>query len=241
MADTSLLLHSFPERWSYPGGEIALRLRPHPRARRLALRIDATGEAVELVLPRRGSQREALRFLEANRPWIEKRLAALPPRTAFADGATIPVFDLPHVIRHLGHVRGRGPAWIEAGEIRVAGDPAFLARRVRDCLRDLARRELTGRAQALATSIGLKVKRVSVRDTTTRWGSCARTGNLSFSWRLIFAPEAVLDYVVAHEVAHLVEMNHGARFWRLVERLHPEPKTQRLWLNRNRARLLRIG
>jgi predicted metal-dependent hydrolase len=80
-----------------------------------------------------------------------------------------------------------------------------------------------------------------VRDTTTRWGSCARTGNLSFSWRLIFAPEAVLQYVVAHEVAHLVEMNHGPRFWRLVARLHPEARAQRLWLNRHRARLLRIG
>jgi predicted metal-dependent hydrolase len=241
VADASSGSPSFPKSWSYSGGEVVLRLRPHPRARRLALRIDATGEAVELVLPRRGSHSEALRFLEANRPWVEKRLAALPPRTAFADGKIIPVFDDPHIIRHVGKIRGMRPAWIESGEIRVSGDPAFLARRVRDFLRDLAKRELSHRAQALAASIGQKVRRVSVRDTTTRWGSCARTGNLSFSWRLIFAPEAVLDYVVAHEVAHLVEMNHGPRFWRLVARLHPEPKPQRLWLNRNRARLLRIG
>ena len=241
MTGAASLSFSFPKSWSYSGGEVALRLRPHPRARRLALRIDAAGEAVELVLPRRGSHSEALRFLEANRPWVEKRLAALPPRTIFADGAIIPIFDHPHRIRHVGKTRGRGPAWIEAGEIHVAGDPAFLARRVRDFLRDLAKRELSRRSQALAASIGQKVKRVGVRDTTTRWGSCARTGNLSFSWRLIFAPEAVLDYVVAHEVAHLVEMNHGPRFWRLVAKLHPEPKPQRLWLNRNRARLLRIG
>ncbi len=241
MADASSAPLPFPINWSFTGGEIALRLRPHPRARRLALRIDATGEAVELVLPRRSSQREALRFLESNRSWVEERLAALPPRIVFADGATIPIFDTPHVIRHMGKMRGRGAAWIEAGELRVAGDPAFLARRVRDFLRDLAKRELTRRAHHLAGSIGRKVKRVGVRDTTTRWGSCARTGNLSFSWRLIFAPEAVLDYVVAHEVAHLVEMNHGPRFWRLVARLHPEPKAQRLWLNRHRARLLRIG
>ncbi len=205
------------------------------------MRIDAAGEAVELTLPRRGSHSEALRFLEANRPWVEQRLAALPPRQIFAEGEIIPVFDLPHRIRHVGRVRGKGPAWIEAGEILVAGDPAFLVRRVRDFLRDLAKRELSRRAQGLAETIGRKVNRVSVRDTTTRWGSCARNGNLSFSWRLVFAPEAVLDYVVAHEVAHLVEMNHGVRFWRLVAQLHPAPKTQRLWLNRNRARLLRIG
>jgi len=241
VTSASSLSFAFPKSWSYSGGEIALRLRPHPRARRLALRIDAVGEAVELVLPRRGSHSDALRFLEANRPWVEKRLAALPPRTIFTDGAIIPIFDRPHLIRHVGKARGRGPAWIEGDEIHVAGDPAFLARRVRDLLRDLAKRELSRRSQTLATSIGQKVKRVGVRDTTTRWGSCARTGNLSFSWRLIFAPEAVLDYVVAHEVAHLVEMNHGPRFWRLVAKLHPEPKPQRLWLNRNRARLLRIG
>lgn len=241
VADASSASPLFPTSWSYSGGEVALRLRAHPRARRLALRIDATGEAVELVLPRRGSHSEALRFLEANRPWVEKRLAALPPRTLFSDGESVPIFDVPHRIRHMGKARGRGPVWIEAGEIRVSGDPAFLTRRVRNFMRDLAKRELSRRAEILAASIGQKVKRVGVRDTTTRWGSCARTGNISFSWRLIFAPEAVLDYVVAHEVAHLVEMNHGARFWRLVGRLHAEPKAQRLWLNRNRARLLRIG
>jgi len=80
-----------------------------------------------------------------------------------------------------------------------------------------------------------------VRDTTTRWGSCSASGNLAFSWRLIMAPEDVLHYVVAHEVAHLAEMNHGPRFWRLVEKLAPGADRQRDWLNRHRARLLRIG
>ena len=205
------------------------------------MRIDASGEAVELVLPRRGSRGEALRFLEANRPWVEKSLAALPPRIVFDAGAQVPVFDVPHVIRAVGKGQGRGPAWIEDSAICVTGDPTFLARRVRDFLRDLAKRELSEEARLLAQSIGKEVKRVSVRDTTTRWGSCARSGNLSFSWRLIYAPRSVFDYVVAHEVAHLAEMNHGARFWRLVAQLHPEHKAQRLWLHRNRARLLRIG
>lgn len=241
VADASSASASFPTSWRYAGGEVPLRLRPHPRARRLALRIDATGDAVELVLPRRGSRGEALRFLEANRSWIEKRLIALPPRIAFVDGAIVPVFDHPHRLRHVGKVRGRGPVWIEAETICVAGDAAFLTRRVRDFLRGLAKRDLERRAQLLAATIGRKVARVGVRDTTTRWGSCARNGNLSFSWRLVFAPDSVVDYVVAHEVAHLVEMNHGPRFWRLVERLHPDPKIQRLWLNSNRARLMRIG
>lgn len=232
---------ALPSSLPYHGGAIPLRVRAHPRARRIALRINAAGDAIEMVLPRRSSHAEALRFLEASRGWIDARLATLPPRIAFADGSRVPVMDVPHAIRAMGHVRGRGAAWIEAGEIRVAGDPEFLARRVRDFLRDLARRELSARAERAAAAIGQKIMRVAVRDTVSRWGSCARGGRLSFSWRLIFAPEAVIDYVVAHEVAHLVEMNHGPHFWRLVAKLHPNAKARRLWLNRNRLRLMRIG
>jgi predicted metal-dependent hydrolase len=234
-------LPAFPETWLHDGAAVPLHVRTHPRARRIALRIGAGGDTIEMVLPRRSSRAEALRFLETSRGWIEARLAALPPAIPFADGASIPIMDMPHVIRAMGKIRGRGPAWMEDGELRVSGDPAFLARRVRDFLRDLAKRELTARATALAETIDQKIKRVTVRDTVSRWGSCARGGNLSFSWRLIFAPEAVIDYVAAHEVAHLIEMNHGPRFWRLVEKLHPDAKTARLWLFRNRQRLMRIG
>ncbi|HEV8014532.1 MAG TPA: SprT family zinc-dependent metalloprotease [Stellaceae bacterium] len=234
-------LPAFPPSLLHDGVAVPLRVRAHPRARRIALRIDASGDAVEMVLPRRSSRAEALRFLEASRGWIDTRLAALPPRIPFADGASVPVMDVPHVIRAMGAVHGRGPAWIEDGTLCVAGDPAFLARRVRDFLRGLAKRELSARAEKLAAAIDRPIKHVGVRDTVSRWGSCARSGNLSFSWRLIFAPEAVIDYVVAHEVAHLVHMNHGVRFWRLVEKLQPGAKTQRLWLNRNRTRLMRIG
>jgi predicted metal-dependent hydrolase len=194
-----------------------------------------------MVLPRRCSRSEALRFLEASRGWIDARLAMLPPRISFVDGALVPVMDVPHAIRAMGPIRGQGPAWIEGGAIHVTGDPAFLTRRVRDFLRAMAKRELSARAEAMAALVERKVKRVTVRDTVSRWGSCARGGNLSFSWRLIFAPGAVIDYVVAHEVAHLVEMNHSKRFWRIVEQLHPDAKTERLWLNHNRLRLMRIG
>jgi hypothetical protein len=223
-------LSVFPTSWPYDGGAVPLKVRAHPRARRIALKIDHAGDAVEMVLPRRCSRGEALRFLEASRGWVDARLAKL-----------VPVMDVPHRIRAMGPIRGQGPAWIEASEIRVAGDPAFLTRRTRDFLRGLAKGELSARADKMAALLERKVKRVSVRDTVSRWGSCARDGNLSFSWRLIFAPEAVIDYVVAHEVAHLVELNHSKRFWRVVERLHPGAKAERLWLNRNRLRLMRIG
>jgi predicted metal-dependent hydrolase len=226
---------------SLMGGAVPVRVNMHPRARRMALRIDPQGEAVDLVLPPRSSLPRALEFFEANRRWLERRLAALPPRTAFADGALVPLLGQPHRIRHMPASVGRGAVWIENAEIRVAGDLSHLARRIKDHLRETARRELAGRARRLAELIERKVVRVSVRDTRTRWGSCSASGNLCFSWRLIFAPEDVIEYVVAHEVAHLVHMNHGKRFWRLVERLCPGAERHRLWLNRNRAQLLRIG
>jgi predicted metal-dependent hydrolase len=104
-----------------------------------------------------------------------------------------------------------------------------------------ARNEFACRARGLSARIGREVARINIRDTKSRWGSCSGRGNLSFSWRLIFAPEWVIDYVVAHEVAHLAEMNHGPRFWRLVESLSPDSAAARAWLKRHRSRLFSYG
>jgi predicted metal-dependent hydrolase len=218
-----------------------MRVRVSRRARRLALRIDAQGDAVELVLPPRTSLPRALNFLKSNRGWLEDRLAALPPRIVFEDGEKVPVMGVPHRIRHVARGGERGPVWIEGREIRVSGDPEHIARRVRDFLKERAREEMGRRARRLAAQVERKIGRITVRDTTTRWGSCSVAGNLAFSWRLIMAPEPVMHYVVAHEVAHLVEMNHGPRFWKLVDRLVPHVERHRDWLNHNRAWLLRIG
>jgi hypothetical protein len=155
-------------------------------------------------------------------------------------GAIVPVLGVPHRICR-SFDPAAPPVAIANGEIRVRGDPMHLPRRVRDHLATVAREELARRARPLAARIGRKIARVSVRDTKSRWGSCSSSGNLSFSWRLIFAPEGVVDYVVAHEVAHLAEMNHGPRFWRLVENLAPGNARPRAWLDRHRAQLLSYG
>jgi hypothetical protein len=223
------------------GGEMPLLVSRHPRARRFVLRLDALGDAVELVLPAWGSTREAARFLEQNRGWLEARLKDLPPRICFADGVAVPVLGVSHRIRHVAGARGRGSAWLEGCDICVSGEAAHLPRRVRDFLRETARHEINRRARALASRIERRVARISLRDSRSRWGSCSAKGALSFSWRLVLAPEAVLDYVVAHEVAHLAEMNHGPRFWSLVETLTPGYRGPRSWLRRNRMRLLRFG
>jgi hypothetical protein len=133
------------------------------------------------------------------------------------------------------------PVRIADCEIRVRGAPEHVARRVKDHLVRLARAELGRRARLYAQEIGRPITRVGVRDTKSRWGSCSAKGALSFSWRLVLAPEPVVDYVVAHEVAHLAEMNHGPRFWRLVRTLTPDCATQRAWLKRHRSGLFAYG
>ncbi|HEU0155432.1 MAG TPA: SprT family zinc-dependent metalloprotease [Stellaceae bacterium] len=217
-----------------------LAVRVSVRARRVTLRIHPAERRVELTLPRGAAATTALRFLAAQRGWIEARLQALPPPVPFVEGALVPVLGVLHRVRRESDA-GAPPVAIADGEIRVKGEPAHLARRLRDHLAGMAREELARRSRPLAQQIGRRVARVSVRDTRSRWGSCSGSGNLSFNWRLIFAPEPVIDYVVAHEVAHLAEMNHGPRFWRLVESLVPDARSPRLWLKRHRNRLFSYG
>jgi predicted metal-dependent hydrolase len=230
-----------PQRLLLSSGEMPLILTRRDRARRFILRLDDAGDAVTLTVPRHASIKAALQFLEENRHWLERRLADLPPRVPFAEGSTIPLLGAPHVIRHRPDSRGEGVAWIEGRALNVAGETRFLARRVRDFLKERARREAGARARAMAQAIGRKVARVAIRDTRSRWASCAQSGDLAFSWRLVLAPAEVLDYVVAHEVAHLRHMNHGPKFWKLVGELAPDYEGPRLWLRRNRLFLLRFG
>ena len=217
-----------------------LSIRVSLRARRIGLRIDAAEHRVELVLPRGVTASQGLRFLVAKREWVTARFRTLHSRLPFAEGAIVPVLGIPHRIRRELDA-GAPPVAIVDGEIRVRGEPEHLARRLRDHLVATARNEFAHRARRLAFRIGKSVARVSVRDTKSRWGSCSGRANLSFSWRLIFAPESVVDYVVAHEVAHLAEMNHGPRFWRLVESLSPGSAVPREWLRRHRNRLFSYG
>jgi predicted metal-dependent hydrolase len=228
-----------PPDWD-PGVGVHVAVRVSQRAQRIGLRIDETERAVLLVLPPGTPLQQGLRFLAAQRGWVMTHLAALPERAPFVEGAFVPILGVPHRISRA--LDPAAPAVVIAdGEIRVRGEPDHLARRVRDHLITTARTELTRHARNFAARIGRKVRQVGVRDPTSRWGSCSASGGLSFSWRLILTPESVLDYVVAHEVAHLAEMNHGPRFWRLVEALTPGCATPRAWLRRHRSRLLSYG
>jgi predicted metal-dependent hydrolase len=221
------------------GALAKVAFRRSARARKISLRIDAAQGGIVITLPPRASRRAGLSLLQTHEVWVAEKLAEMPQAVPFLAGAAVPIDGLPHIIRPLA--QGRGGAWIESGEILVTGGPEFLSRRVADCLKRLARQRLTAMAAEKGRMAGLTPKVVRVKDTRTRWGSCAPDGTLAFCWRLICAPEFVQDYVVGHEVAHLRHMNHGKNFWALTEELTPHRATASAWLGRHGQALLRIG
>ncbi|HET6609611.1 MAG TPA: SprT family zinc-dependent metalloprotease [Rhodopila sp.] len=222
-----------------PSGPTRVHWRRNRRARRISLRIDPTGGAVVVTLPMRASRKAGMALLMGHADWVSDRLAALPEAVALTDGAMVPICGVPHRIRHVPEARGA--AWLLDDELHVTGAPEFVARRARDFLRLEAKRRLGALVAAKAGLIGIAPKRLTVKDTRSRWGSCAPDKSLMLSWRLVMAPTFVQDYVVAHEVAHLRHMNHGRQFWALVDELTPHTKTAITWLRTEGARLLRVG
>jgi len=222
-----------------PGGAAKVQWRRSSRARRVSLRIDPRDGAVVVTLPMRTGRPAGVALLMDHAEWVTRRLAALPGAVTFEDGALVPVEGVEHRIRHMP--ARRGTAWLEDGALCVAGDPAFLARRVGDFLRAEARRRLCVLVAEKAALSDLRPSRITVKDTRTRWGSCATSRALAFSWRLVMAPRFVQDYVVAHEVAHLRHMNHGPRFWALVDTLTPHTALAVRWLRDEGPRLMRVG
>ncbi len=238
-----------------PTGEaVRLAVRISGRAHRISLRIDPTGSGAVLVVPEGASVKQAERFARDQAGWLARHLATQPNRIAFDDGVILSVLGRKHRIRHSPDQR-RG-VWVEPAQVVVdeaaddetgtadlcvSGEADHLPRRVTDWLKRQAREEISLRARAHAHQLDRRVAKVTIRDTSSRWGSCSSSGALSFSWRLILAPESVLDYVCAHEAAHLVEMNHSPAFWRLVRGLIGNWESERRWLKRNGAELHRYG
>ena len=219
-----------------PDGPIEIQVRGSPRARRASLRVDPREAGVVLVVPAKMPFAQALRFAESQAIWIAARQRLTHRRIPMIEGAVVPILGAPH--RILQVAAGR-PVSHEDGEIRVTGSPEHTARRVRDYLRRLALVEIAPRAERFAEQVDRSIAKISIRDPKTRWASCSSTGDLSFSWRLILAPEPILTYVVAHEIAHRVEMNHSPRFWRVVADLGVDAKASRAWLKAEGPRLLR--
>jgi predicted metal-dependent hydrolase len=228
-----------PEMLALPSGLARVEWRRSLRAHRVSLRIDPAGGAVVVTLPARATRKAGLALLLGHAEWVSSRLAALPEAVTFTEGASVPICGEPYRIRHAP--TAKGGAFLLDQELHVTGAVDFLPRRVRDFLRQEAKRQLSALAVAKAALIGVVPKRITMKDTTSRWGSCAPDKSLALSWRLVMAPAFVQDYVVAHEVAHLRHMNHGPKFWSLVDELTPHTKAAVPWLRAEGARLLRIG
>ena len=214
-------------------------IRRSSRARRIQIRVAPVGGKVELVLPPGATRAEGLAFLETKRGWIAERTANALSRVPFADGTVFPFLGREITIRLVASPR---PGIRREGStLNVGGRPQDLPQAVEGWLRRAARSEIEPLVEEKAARLGAPHGRIAIRDTTSRWGSCSARGNLGFSWRLVLAPPEVLDYVVAHEVAHLAEHNHGKRFWVHVARLCEHPDAARSWLRRNGAALHRYG
>jgi predicted metal-dependent hydrolase len=229
---------------AFDGSVYPVRVRRHRQARRYTLRIQTATREVILTIPPRGTLKDAREFAQKHGGWIAVRLDRLPQAALFAHGVVMPLRGVPHRIVHRPGFRGT--VWAEADgngerQLCVAGAAPHVGRRIGDFLRREARRDLETASLRFAADLGLTIRRVVVRDQSSRWGSCSTTGVLSFSWRLILAPSEVLDYLAAHEVAHLVEMNHSAKFWRLVQRLCPNHQNAKTWLDAHGTELHRYG
>ncbi|MCB1563658.1 MAG: M48 family metallopeptidase [Alphaproteobacteria bacterium] len=219
-----------------------IKLKPSTRARRMALRMDTRERLFTLVLPPGASLKKALSFAQKHEDWMLSRLEELPTPISFTDGACLPVFGQVRYLRiSFDKTLKRTNITLKEKEIFVSTNKEDPAPRIVRFLKKLAIEHLQELATQKAQSIGKTVSAVSVRDTTSRWGSCSTDGRLSFSWRLIFAPPAALDYVVAHEVAHLEHLNHSKAFWNVCRDLSNDYLEGRHWMDNHGAELMRFG
>ena len=224
------------------GSVIPLRLEVNPKARRLILRLDHKSREAVAVAPHQRMLVEAAGFAQEKAAWIAEQLSKVPDNIPFIPGSVIPFRgeDL-----HLS-MDGTGRlARIEDRDgtqtLVAPGMPETFHKRVERFLKKMATEDLTFYVKHHCELLGVRAKRISVKDTSSRWGSCSSEGVLSFSWRLVCAPPDVLNYVAAHECAHLLEMNHSKRFWAHVERCMPDYKLFRFWLDKHGAALHALG
>lgn len=221
------------------GRLLEVKVRLNPRARRMIVKVNPANGEICITVRSQRALPAALDFARGETDWIARQLAKVPQPVLLMPGTSVPLHGIAHEIRAAG--KGPAPVWCADGVIWVRGEAAHAPRRVLDFLKKEARKVFETRAVALGERLGVKPSRITVRDTSSRWGSCSTARSLSFSWRLILAPAFVLEYVVAHEVAHLRQINHSPRFWAEVKKLVPDIATPQRWLRTHGRDLQRYG
>lgn len=231
-------------------GEIyRIALRRNPRATRLTLRIRAACGEIILTAPARSRLSDVKKFALEHAGWIHSKLTQIPQSVPFQDGSVIPVRGVEHQIVHLRTPRGLISLEKTDSEflrqrplfLYVSGHEEFVERRTSDFLKTLAAGDIRSAVKKHCDNLNIPYPSTTIRDTVSRWGSCSSSGALNFSWRLIFAPSFILNYLAAHEVAHIREMNHSKRFWDIVENLCPDTRAAEKWLDEHGASLHRYG
>ncbi len=220
----------------------ALRLRINPRARRIALRLDNSNRVMNLVVPKRFSMKKARIFALEHQGWIKQKLEELPAQIQFEHGTKVPVLGALRTVNiNYDTTLKITNIALNSNEIMVSTNQEDPTNRITRFLKREARATLSGLASEKAAEINKTISAIQIRDTKSRWGSCGPDGRISFSWRLIFAPWESMDYVVAHEVAHLVHMNHGKEFWALCAELCEDYPAGKKWMRANGHELVRYG
>lgn len=218
--------------------DFPLKIVKSPRAKKLTLRIDSKEHLPILTLPRYCSQKKALEFVRAHTEWIKSTLAKLPTSHPFQNGDRISVFGKEVTISH--QPQRRLGAKIENDLLVVSGEEEFINRRIKDFIKKKAADEFYKRSKKYAKKIGVEFNDVTIKDTKSRWGSCSSLNNLNYSWRIALAPEFVINYLMAHEVAHLAHPNHSQSFWQTVAKLIPDYEQGELWLKEHGRELYRF-
>lgn len=234
----TVLLRNDPLTVDLNGKQVPVSVRRNARAKKMILRVDALTGDIKLTAPRYVSERELSRFLNESQAWIAAERLKVQANPVTGHGDLLPVAG-----ETLGIVyTGLAPRRVTRGhdQLTVGGPVDQAPARLERWLKAQAKLELSADAGAFASRLCVDIGRISIGDMKTRWGSCSSTGTLRFNWRLILAPEAVRRYVAAHEVSHLLEMNHSPQFWGHVERLVPDYKVRRKWLRERGSELMRI-
>jgi predicted metal-dependent hydrolase len=221
-----------------------VHMRRSSTAKRMTLRISSATRTPVLTMPLRATPAMAQIFITAHAGWIAARLHKMPDKIPFVVGNILPVRGVPHKIVQWSRVSSPVLQTVDdTGQpiLAVSGEARHIKRRVIDFLKREALADLRQAVLRHTHTLGIPARSISLKDTRSRWGSCSAQGNLNFSWRLIFAPPLVLDYLAAHEVAHLKEMNHSDRFWALTHQLCLHTDAAEKWLKKHGSSLHRYG
>ena len=230
---------TIPETITVSGQQVPLVVRANARSKRLILRWRGGAAKVVVTTPPRCSVATILEFIHNSASWLEAQLAKTSSPTVYADGMILPLLGKNYTLQHRPSLRYR--TWWTEDQLLLHAPVDQLDFYTVKALSQFVRPFLKERTHAYAQQLGKDVKRITIKDTRSRWGSCSASGGISYCWRLVFAPREVVDYVCAHEVAHMVEMNHGDAFWEIVATFCPEYKEHQRWLRTHGNALLQYA